>query len=135
MSKRRWRPRRPVTPNVGLRASFSQWFIEERVCLTSQGLAMPLFFLNIKYDDGSLCPDQDGGEYANFEAASSDARRSLKALIADVISFDKARAPISICIVDQLGATVGEVRISDVVPLTIARALGVVIPSSRAPGS
>ncbi|WP_398472926.1 DUF6894 family protein [Tardiphaga sp.] len=84
---------------------------------------MPQFFLNIEYDDGSTCDDADGGMYENTDAAMSEARKGLKALICETIDIDRAVVATSIHVVDDGGIERGVVSIGAVVPDCLKAAL------------
>jgi hypothetical protein len=84
---------------------------------------MPRYFLNIEYDDGSNLPDQDGGEYANLDAAMDDARRGLKALVCEIIDTEGERVATHIHVLDAAGMDLGVVTIGHVVPESVKKAL------------
>lgn len=44
---------------------------------------MPLFFLNVEYNDGSALADEEGAEFLDAAVALQEARRALKELVCE----------------------------------------------------
>lgn len=71
---------------------------------------MPRYFFNILHTDNDLVPDDEGGDFEDYQAAKHEAVESLRDLAAEAIKGGRKAHDLAIEIMDERGKVLGTIK-------------------------
>ena len=75
---------------------------------------MPRYFFHILQTDNDLIPDDEGGDFEDYQAAKHEALESLRDLAADAIKTGRKAQGLAIEITDGRGKVLGTIKTREI---------------------